>query len=178
MESYEDLQNLKGMDPAQVDNSGFPITPIEALHPTIPVRVDVDIDDYTLLVDGRVERPLDLTYDDIVAYPPVTQVVLLICPGFFVDNAEWKGVPVASLLSEAAVEPEATSVTFYGLDVSYGANYSRTLPLDIVEQDGVFLAYEVNGETLPHEHGYPLRLVVKGNYGYDWVKWLGHIEVH
>jgi DMSO/TMAO reductase YedYZ molybdopterin-dependent catalytic subunit len=48
---------------------------------------------------------------------------------------------------------------------------------DIMANDNIFLAHIVNGETLPEKHGFPLRLVAKGKYGYDWVKWVENIEV-
>jgi DMSO/TMAO reductase YedYZ molybdopterin-dependent catalytic subunit len=177
IESYEDLQKLVNMDPAEVDNSNLPITPVDALHTTIPERIDVDMASYTLVVDGLVSNQLELTYTDILAYPQISDVVLLICPGFFADNAEWTGVSVASLLAEAQTMPAATTVTFYGLDVSYDTYYRQTLPLDTVKQDGLVIAYQVNGQDLPPEHGYPLRLVVKGGKGFTWVKWLWRIEV-
>ena len=53
------------------------------------------------MIEGLVETPLSLTYEEVLAYPAVTEVVLLICPGFFADNAEWAGVPVTTLLEEA-----------------------------------------------------------------------------
>ena len=58
-----------------------------------------------------------------------------------------------------------------------GDGYKRTLSLEEATADGVFLAYEVNEETLPAEHGYPIRLVVRHQYGSRWVKWVEHIEV-
>ncbi|MFC2024412.1 molybdopterin-dependent oxidoreductase [Chloroflexota bacterium] len=178
IESYEDLQKLKEMDPAKVDNSNLPITPVEALHTTLPERWDVDIANYTLIVDGLVANPLELTYSDILAYPSISEVVLLICRGFFADNAEWTGVPVSTLLDEAEIMPDATVVTFYGLDFAYeDVHYTQTLRLEKVYEDGVFLAYQVNGEDLPPEHGYPLRLVVKGLNGFNWVKWLWRVKV-
>ena len=156
----------------EFDNSNLPITPLEELH-TTGVAPEVNIEDYRLVVDGLVETPLSLTYEAILAHPTVTEVVLLICPGFFTDNAEWTGVPVTTLLAEAGIKPEASKVTFHAL----GTEYQVVLPLDLVQHDGVFLAHTVNGQVLPSEHGYPLRLVVKGNYGYDWVKWVTRIEV-
>ncbi len=156
----------------EFDNSNLPVTPLEELH-TTGVAPEVNIEDYRLVVDGLVETSLSLTYEAILAYPTVTEVVLLICPGFFTDNAEWTGVPVTTLLAEAGIKPEASKVTFHAL----GAEYQVVLPLDLVQQDGVFLAHTVNGQVLPAEHGYPLRLVVRGNYGYDWVKWVTRIEV-
>lgn len=166
-----DLSYLKNSDPAKVDNSNLPITPIEEIHVTRSAP-DVDITEYRLTVDGLVENPLTLTYEAVIAYPTVTETVLLICPGFFVDNAEWTGVPVTTLLMEVGVKPEATKVAFHALD-----KYTQTLPLEVVQQEGVFLAHTVNGQILPAAHGYPIRLVVRGRYGYEWVKWVERVEV-
>jgi DMSO/TMAO reductase YedYZ molybdopterin-dependent catalytic subunit len=154
------------------DNSSLPITPVEELHIT-GAAPEVNIEDYRLVVDGFVETPLSLTYEAILAYPTVTEVVLLVCPGFFTDNAEWTGVPVTTLLAEAGIGPKANEVTFHAL----GSEYKVVLSLDVVQQEGVFLAHAVNGQALPAEHGYPLRLVVRGNYGYDWIKWVKRIEI-
>jgi len=154
------------------DNSNLPITPVEELHIT-GAAPEVNIEDYKLVVEGLVETPLYLTYDAILDYPSVTEVVLLVCPGFFTDNAEWTGVTMTTLLAEAGIRPEAKEVTLYAL----GSEYKVVLPLDVVQQDGVFLAHTVNGQVLPAKHGYPLRLVVRGNYGYDWIKWVSCIEI-
>jgi DMSO/TMAO reductase YedYZ molybdopterin-dependent catalytic subunit len=154
------------------DNSNLPITPVEELHIT-GAAPEVNIEDYRLIVDGLVDTSLSLTYEAILDYPTVTEVVLLVCPGFFTDNAEWTGVPVTTILAEAGIKPEASEVIFYAL----GSEYKVALPLNVVQQDGVFLAYTVNGQVLPAEHGYPLRLVVKGDYGYDWIKWVKRIEI-
>jgi sulfoxide reductase catalytic subunit YedY len=168
-----DLSDFVSADPAEVDNSSLPVTPVEELHITgHPPDSGVDIKEYRLTVNGLVQNPLTLTYEALLAYPAVTEVVLLICSGFFVDNGEWTGVPVATLLEEAGTRPKATSITFHALD-----NYTQILPLEDVQREGVFLAYAVNGQTLPAEHGYPLRLVVKGKYGFNWVKWVKRIEV-
>jgi DMSO/TMAO reductase YedYZ molybdopterin-dependent catalytic subunit len=119
-----------------------------------------------------VENPPSLSYEDILAYPPVTEVVLLICTFTFADNAEWTGVPLSTILDEAGIKPGARKVTFYAVD-----GFNISLPLETARQEGVFLAYDVNGQTLPPEHGFPLRLVVKGMFGTYWVKWLDRIEV-
>jgi len=170
-EPTTDLSYLISANPAEVDNSGLPITPVEALNITGHAQ-EVDIEEYRLRVDGLVENPLSLAYEDIVAYPAVTEVVLLICQGFFVDNAEWSGIPVSIILAEAGIKPEAKKVSFHALD-----GYTTTLDLDVAQREGVFLAHTVNGQVLPREHGYPLRLVVKGQYGSDWVKWVERIKV-
>ena len=116
--------------------------------------------------------PQSLSYQELLEYPTVTEVVTLVCPGAFTDNAEWTGIPVAVLLVEAGIKPEATVVRFHALD-----GYRATLSLEVAQQEGVFLAHTVNGQILPLDHGYPLRLVVKGEYGEHWAKWVERIEV-
>ena len=168
-----ELSQVLSSDPAEVDNSKLPITGVEELNPT-GAAPDVDIEQYRLEIDGLVETPLSLTYEEVLAYPSVTEVVLLICPGFFADNAEWSGVPVTALLEKAGINPEAKMVIFKEI----AGIYRRELLLeDIMGNDSIFLAHTVNGQTLPLKHGYPLRLVAKGVYGGYWVKWVASIEV-
>jgi len=167
-----DLTYLVHEDPAKVDNSNLPITPVERLSLTGKPPKEVDIDKYRLTVSGLVGNTLDLTYDELLSLPSVTKVVLLICHDSHVDNARWKGVPVSYLLDRAAVPADASEVTFIAMD-----RYSRTLPIEVARGDGTFVAYEVNGVPIPLKHGYPLRLVVKDLYGENWVKWLRQIDV-
>ena len=166
-----EINRLRALDPATVDNSNFPITLTDKLHPT-GRPPEINIAEYRLIVDGLVENPLSLTYEAFLEYPTVTEVVLLICPDTFVDNAEWTGIPVMALLAEASINSEAKKVAFYATD-----GYKQELYLDTAQKEGVFLAHTVNGQILPLKHGYPLRLVVKGEFGFYWVKWLEHIEV-
>ena len=166
-----DLSYLINSNPAEVDNSDLPITPTDEIHVTGTPQ-NVDIAEYRLTVDGLVETPLALTYEDILSYPTITEVLLLICPGTFADNAEWTGVPVSTLLAGAGLKPEASEVAFHALD-----GYRVVLPLENVQRDGVFLAHTVNGEVLPKIHGYPVRLVLRGIYGGDWVKWVTRLQI-
>jgi DMSO/TMAO reductase YedYZ molybdopterin-dependent catalytic subunit len=96
-----------------------------------------------------------------------------------VGTAEWTGVPVSDLLYEAGVAGDAVEVLFTGLDrgVEGGEEqaYQRSLTLAEVN-DGPLLAYAVNGEPLPPQHGFPLRLIVPGWYGMTSVKWLARID--
>jgi DMSO/TMAO reductase YedYZ molybdopterin-dependent catalytic subunit len=162
---------IEEMHPADVDNSTLPITSVEELHHTGRTQ-EYDIDTYRLVVDGLVENPLSLTYDEVLGFPRVTETVLLICPGFFWDNAEWTGTPLRLILEQAGLSPNASRVHLVA-----GDGYRQTMSLEEAMADGVFLAYEVNGEALPQDHGYPLRLVARHQYGSKWVKWIEHIEV-
>lgn len=157
--------------PTRVDNSTLPVTKIEELHFT---GEDPGFDSVTwkLEIDGLVERPLTLTYGDILARPVITDVVLLICPGVFADNAEWSGTPLGPILQEAGIKPGAKEVRLVGGDF-----YTFSIDLDQALAAGTFLAYRVNGQNLPSAHGFPLRVVVGNDYGSSWVKWLTNITV-
>jgi len=163
-------EELIHMDPAEVGETGLPITPVEKINRTGQPR-EINIEKYRLVVDGAVENPLSLSYEDILAYPEKTDVVLLICPGFFVDNAQWSGVPVSLILEEAKPKPGAKEVHFHA------GGYRSVLTLEEAQRQGTYLAHHVNGQVLPAEHGFPLRLVAEGEYGSRWVKWLDRIEV-
>jgi DMSO/TMAO reductase YedYZ molybdopterin-dependent catalytic subunit len=120
------------VDPSTMDNSKLPITRTEDLHVT-GAAPDVNIADYHLVVDGLVDRPLSLSLDEVKSYPAETQLVLLICQGVFVDNAEWTGVPMRTLLAEAGVKPGANLVYFYALD-----GYQKFFSLNEFENDDIF----------------------------------------
>ena len=92
--------------------------------------------------------------------------------GELISNAVWKGVSLRTLLEEAGARPDAVDVVFHGADL-----YSDGITLDRAMNYEVFLAYEMNGKTLPARNGYPLRAVVPGLYGIKNVKWLTKIEV-
>lgn len=169
--TYQDLNVLMSSNPASIDNSKFPITPVEALHLT-GITPQMDMTKYTLTVGGLVNNPLVLNYDSLLKYPAISEVVLLICPDTFVDNAEWTGVPLSILLKEAGVKAEATQVAFHAMD-----GYSSRIVLEDAQKDGALLAYKVNGQILPEDHGYPIRLVVKGLFGSYWVKWVDRITI-
>ena len=172
-EPQQDTNITAATEPVSPDTQNYTpqLTPIEKLHIT-GVAQDVDISKYRLTISGLVEKPLSLTYQNILDYPPVTEIGIIDCPGFFVDIAEWTGVPLNTILAEAGLTSGASQVTFYAID-----GYQQKLSLKHVNEYGVFLAYKVNGQTLPPEHGYPLRVVDNGSIGAYWVKWLESIKV-
>ncbi len=94
----------------------------------------------------------------------------------------WRGVPLAEVLERAGLRDDAVDVMPVGLDDPYvadGIDHGRVRrPLPVGKAlDDVLLAYEMNGETLPPDHGFPVRLVVPGWIGIASVKWVGRIEV-
>ena len=164
------------------------------IHYDIPA---VDPETWRLEVGGRVANGLSLSLADLRERPSVTRPVTMECAGNgrarlephvvsqpwlleAVGTAEWTGVPVRDLLEEAGVEDGALEVLFTGLDrgVEGGVeqSYQRSLPLGEAA-DGPLLAYAINGEPLPPQHGFPLRLVVPGWYGMTSVKWLARIDL-
>jgi DMSO/TMAO reductase YedYZ molybdopterin-dependent catalytic subunit len=158
-------------DPAKIDNKSLPITPLSEINTTGRPQV-VDISTYRLRLEGQVEQPLSLTYDEILALPVHTEVALLICPGVFVDNAQWGGVPLSVLIGIAKPKAGSTIINLYAID-----EYRESITLDFAQKEGVFLAHTVDGVRLPPEHGFPLRLVQRGVLGGRWLKWVSRIEV-
>jgi DMSO/TMAO reductase YedYZ molybdopterin-dependent catalytic subunit len=160
----------------------------------------LDVDAFRLSVGGLVERPLNLTWRDLHSMQSRTIVVTLECAGngrtLFqppiagekwnlgaVSTAEWTGVPLSEVLDRAGVQREAREVVFRGADGgtleghSGLTRFERSLGLDDARNDEVLLAYAMNGEPLPVEHGYPLRLIVPRWYAVASVKWLTEIEL-
>jgi DMSO/TMAO reductase YedYZ molybdopterin-dependent catalytic subunit len=132
----------------------------------------IDLATYRLNVTGMVDHPLSLTYDDLRCMRQVTDNPDLVCLGVFIDYASWTGVPIKDILELAGVMPEATKVTLVSAD-----GYDVSLPLETASTDKNFLAYEVNGNTLPVLHGFPLRAVFPNMGGSYWIKWLVEIKI-
>jgi len=162
-------------------------------HYDIP---EVDPGSWRLEVDGRVERPLSLTLEEVRARSAVELAVTMECAGNgraqldphvvsqpwiveAVGTARWRGTPVGDLLAEAGVEKDAVEVVFTGLDRGVEGDeeqlYARSVALEELLGGEAILAYEVNGVPLPPQHGFPLRLVVPGWYGMTSVKWLARL---
>ena len=158
----------------------------------------LDPADWALEVTGAVERPLRLTLADLQSRSSASARVLLECAGNgrarfsprpvsqpwlleAVGTAEWGGTPLAPLLSEAGLSPDAVDVVFTGADhgVERGVeqDYARGLPVAEALRPETMLAWSMNGAPLPPQHGAPVRLVVPGWYGMAHVKWLTRIEV-
>jgi hypothetical protein len=130
----------------------------------------VDRDSWRLVVDGEVERPLELSYDELTTIGHASLVATLDCTGGWYSRQRWTGVPLARLLAAAGVEDGAESVS-----VESVTGYGRRFSLDHARR--LILASEVGGSQLSHGHGFPLRLVVPDRRGYDWVKWVTRVRV-
>ncbi|WP_077489195.1 molybdopterin-dependent oxidoreductase [Sinomonas mesophila] len=135
---------------------------------------------WTLTVTGLVERPLTLTWDELLAQPLVARHVTLACVsnpvgGDLVGNALWLGWPVRELLARAGPLPGADMVLSRSVD-----GFTASTPLEALTDPGrdALLAVGMNGEPLPPEHGFPARLVVPGLYGFvSATKWVSELKV-
>ena len=137
-----------------------------------PTDISVDLTTYRLRIGGEVNRPLSLTYEEILKLPSITADVLLVCPGYFANYGRWTGVHLNTLLQ--ASQPKGNALL---ADIKGGRDKVIRIRLDSIEQKKVLLAYRVNGETLPQKHGFPLRLVYEDVYGDEWVKYVDEIVV-
>lgn len=135
--------------------------------------------DWSLRIHGRVDRERTLTFDDLLALPQVERTITLSCVSNFVGgqlvgNAVWQGVLLAPLLDECGLARDATQVVSRSVD-----GWTCGSPTAVI-MDGrdAMIAIGMNGEALPAEHGYPVRLVVPGLYGYvSATKWVTEIEL-
>jgi sulfite dehydrogenase len=176
------------------------LTPNEAFYvrwhlPLIPTVVDLR--SWRLRVHGHVERPLELSLDELRRMKTVSLVAVNQCSGnsrsFFLPpvpgaqwrhgamgNARWTGVPLREVLQRAGLKAGAVEVAFDGLDqggLPTVPDFIKALPLDEASREEVLLAYEMNDAPLPLLNGFPLRLVVPGWYATYWVKALCTITV-
>jgi hypothetical protein len=139
---------------------------------SIGASPEINAEEWTLKIDGLVESPMNFTYENITSFSKTSEVVTLKCVAGPQGTANWTGVRLKALLDMAGISEGAQEVVFFAED-----GYSSSLKIGDATSPDVILAYEMNEETLPVDHGYPVRLVVPGKYGYKWVKWINHIEV-
>ena len=146
---------------------------------TALVVPQVSPDGWKLRVHGRVRRPFELTYGQLLARPLIERHITLACVsnevgGPLVGNARWLGVRIKDILDEAEPLEDADQVVSRSVD-----GFTAGTPTDLL-RDGrdAMLAVGMNGEPLPVDHGFPVRMVVPGLYGYvSATKWLAEIEL-
>ncbi|MBA4395336.1 MAG: hypothetical protein C0407_17430 [Desulfobacca sp.] len=168
-------ESLVNENPENLDARNLDITPLEDFATMGLSDHPVDLKQWTLKVEGLVQTPLRLSYEQIRAFPSLERKVLMICPGFFVNQGLWKGISIRSLLQKARVRPGISHVTINGPEGPY--TKTERFPINDILSDKVFLAYQVNGSDLPQKHGFPLRLVAEDSYGDSWVKYVDTIKV-
>ncbi len=176
----------------------YPLTPTGLhyliIHFDLP---EVTLDDWRLTVGGLVTTPLNLTLEELRTRPALTLPVTMECAGngrallsprsttqpWFtegVSTAAWTGTPLNGVLRDAGLAADAVEIVFTGFDWGVQGGevqpYQRSLSIEEALRDDVLLVYEMNGDPLPPQHGFPLRLLVPDWYGMASVKWLSSIE--
>ena len=132
----------------------------------------VDIKKYTLAVDGLVNTPTTLTYDQVKDLDAYERMITLHCVEGWSATILWKGVLLEELMNKAGVKPEAVTVIFSAAD-----GYTTSLPLKTVLDKQLILAYGANGIDLPAEMGYPFIVVAEDKLGYKWARWVTRITL-
>ena len=166
--------DVPGLDPVVTPNVDF-----YRVDTAISIPL-VDLETWKLRLTGMVERPFELSIQDLLAMPMVERYVTLSCVsnqvgGDLVDNAKWLGVPLTDLLDRAGVRADASQVVGRSVD-----GFTVGFPTEAAYDGRVaMVAVGMNDEPLPLKHGFPARLVVSGLYGYvSATKWLSEIELH
>ncbi|MGH8773761.1 MAG: molybdopterin-dependent oxidoreductase [Jiangellaceae bacterium] len=164
---------VRGAEPWQTPNDVF-----YRIDTALAVPL-VRAEDWRLRVHGLVEREVEMGFDDLVGMGLVASWVTLTCVsnevgGNLAGNALWGGVRIADVLSLAAPSPDADAVLSTSAD-----GWTAGTPLDVLTDDrDALFAVTMNGEPLPVEHGFPVRMVVPGLYGYvSATKWVVDVEV-
>lgn len=146
---------------------------------TALVVPQVSADSWTLSISGLVDNPIELTFDDLLARDQVERYVTLSCVsnpvgGDLVGNALWQGVLLRPLLEEAGLQPGAEQLVSRSVD-----GWTCGSPIDsIMDGRDAMLAFGMNGEPLPAQHGFPVRIVVPGLFGYvSATKWVTELRL-
>jgi DMSO/TMAO reductase YedYZ molybdopterin-dependent catalytic subunit len=140
-------------------------------------RPDVNPDALKLRIEGLVGKPYTLTMKDLESMKDKTEFVTLECignpvGGDAIGNALWEGVTLKKIIEKASPRAGIVKTVFYAED-----GYSDSIPYELSLSEDVFLAFKMNGQPLPKQHGYPLRAIVPGIFGMKNVKWLSKIEL-
>ena len=171
--TFSEMNEIEGISPYITSNKDFYRIDTALRVPTIEPA------DWSLTLDGLVENPYELSYDEILEMDLVKKDVTLTCVsneigGPLVGNAVWSGVPLSEIISKSEPLPEAQQVMCHSVD-----GFTAGFPFEnIFDGRTALLAVGMNGRPLPVIHGFPARLVVAGLYGYvSAVKWIKRIEI-
>ena len=170
--------DVSGMPPLFTPNEDFYLIDTAISSPRI------NRDRWTLNIKGAVDNPIELSYDDLLSLPTREADITLSCisnevGGGLISNARWTGVLLSDVLNEAGMSPDkitSASEQLVGRSADdWTSGFPTYLALDGRE---ALVAFGMNDEELPLKHGYPVRLVVPGLYGYvSATKWLTEIEL-
>ncbi len=170
--NYGEIQPVQFLSPDVTSNDQFYL-----VSKNLFTDPTVKSSSWHLTVDGQVDNPFTLTYQNLLAQPMKHQYESLMCisnqvGGNLISNALWEGVPLMDLLQRAGVKAGATKVVFHAAD-----DYTDSIHLTKALEPTTLLAVRMNGATLPQEHGFPVRMLIPGIYGMKHCKWVTRIEV-
>ncbi|GAA3117372.1 hypothetical protein GCM10017600_14250 [Streptosporangium carneum] len=164
---------IRGLSPFVTPNHDFYRVDTALVLPQVDPRA------WTLKIHGMVDRPVEITFADLMKRPVIEADVTLCCVsndigGPYIGNARWLGVSLASVLRDAGVHRDADMLLSTSAD-----GWTCGTPVDVVlDGRNALLAFAMNGEALPVQHGFPVRQVVPGLYGYvSATKWVTDIKV-
>jgi DMSO/TMAO reductase YedYZ molybdopterin-dependent catalytic subunit len=164
---------IEGLSPVVTPNADF------YRIDTALVVPQVNTADWSLRIHGMVDEEVTVTWDELLALPLDESVTTLTCVsnevgGDLIGNAVWLGYPLRELLARANPTVDADMVLSRSID-----GFTASTPLEALTDDrNAILAVGMNGEPLPVEHGFPVRMVVPGLYGYvSATKWVTELEV-
>ena len=160
-------------DPEILEYQGENLTSLSTFRDnSIKGPQKTDVKNYTLVIDGLVEKKLSLSYSDVLKYEKYRKTITLHCVEGWKARILWEGVLLKDLLEKAGVKKEGTVIIFHALD-----SYTSSLTLDYILDNNILLACKMNGLTLTPETGFPFQVAAEDKWGYKWVKWVTRIEV-
>ena len=170
--NYGEIRPVQFLSPEITLNDQFYI-----VSKNLTADPTVDGNSWRLTVDGQVDNPFTLTYQELLGQPMKQQYESLMCisnevGGQYMSNALWEGIPLMDLLQRAGVKAGATKIVFHAYD-----DYTDSIHLTKALEPTTLLAVRMNSTTLPQEHGFPARMLVPGIYGMKHCKWVTRIEV-
>ncbi|MFH0787134.1 MAG: molybdopterin-dependent oxidoreductase [Pseudomonadota bacterium] len=127
---------------------------------------------YRLTINGLVEFPQSLAYQEVLKLPLHERVITLHCVEGWQETLLFKGIRIKDLLERAKVKPGVKTIIFYAAD-----GYSSSLDYMDIGRLDLLLAFEINGRTLDAKRGFPFQVVAESKLGYKWVKWVTRIEL-
>src|ERR1700722_8159765 len=164
---------IPGLTPFYTPNASFYRVDTDLVLPQVPA------DNWTLRIDGMVDRPLEISFAELLEMPLTEADITLVCVsnqvgGTYNGNARWLGVPLAGLLRRAGVQAGANQVLSSATD---GMTISTPVET-IMDGRNALLAVGMNGQPLPVAHGFPARMIVPGLYGYvSATKWVTRLTL-
>jgi DMSO/TMAO reductase YedYZ molybdopterin-dependent catalytic subunit len=154
---------------------GQKLTPIrEQYNNGIAGLQVIDRESFRLIVDGAVDNPLSLTYNDLLQFSQESRLTDLNCVEGWKFAAKWSGPRLNSIFTAARVKPEAVLAIFHTTDSDRGFT---SLELSYIRDKNIIIALKLNDITLPPDRGFPFQVVAEGKYGYKWAKWVNRIEL-